>query len=85
MAQQAIQNQLMASRDPEVQKIQARLFEITSLMATTKPAAASGGGRGGRVGRESHREQVALLRAVHASAVFADRVVGRAAVQHERE
>jgi hypothetical protein len=30
---QAMRNQLAASRDIEVQKIQARLFEITSLIA----------------------------------------------------
>ncbi len=30
---QAMRNQLAASRDTEVQKIQARLFEITSLIA----------------------------------------------------
>jgi hypothetical protein len=30
---QAMRNQLEASRDIEVQKIQARLFEITSLIA----------------------------------------------------
>ena len=33
MAQQAMQNQLAASQDPEMQKIQARLFEITQLLA----------------------------------------------------